>query len=543
MAQLSVEEVLVLNNLMYMNGNDPFKDIKEYQGKTIGDLVSDINTGKIKISEEYTTFTTGEEWKNIIEYVRSNEKLQNTKIEACYDDGNGGRSVLFHNTTDNEAIAVYRGTGSGKEWKDNFEGGSLTDQTDQVSTAQQEGALEWFRSQNLDQYDSVTVSGHSKGGNKAKYVTLMDDSVDRCLSFDGQGFSDEFVNKYQEKIAQNQYKIQNHNIAGDYVNILLNDVGERFYYEGYNYGDGKFIENHCPNTYMKFDENGNFVMVPTEQNQDVQNLDYFLNNYLRTLSPEERYETMQLIGTLVESAQNGSSINELLDIFLEGNYTDRAASLVAYFIKYAQEKPEIANSIRNILKEMGYEEFIKYVDTIQDTINNKYFEKILNVIDWTSGKIPNWVLRWFSKWLWNNYQISLSEKDLQKLLRMIHTANKDMEHIHISDNGEDLKVQDIAYEKTTTNIFSTSHKIRVETMVLHDASEQLRNQKIILAQVAEVVSSVRQKSELDMESLIRAMALQEQQLKKLGKCYEQLSDILQNIAQEYEKTEKKAALV
>ena len=136
------------------------------------------------------------------------------------------------------------------EWKDNFQGGSVTDQPDGVSTLQQERALEWYQSQNLDGYDSVTVSGHSKGGNKAKYVTIMDDSVDRCLAFDGQGFSDEFIEKYEDKIAENQYKIHNHNVDGDYVNILLNDVGDKTYYKGYNYGDGKFLENHCPNTYM-----------------------------------------------------------------------------------------------------------------------------------------------------------------------------------------------------------------------------------------------------------------------------------------------------
>lgn len=40
----------------------------------------------------------------------------------------------------------------------------------------------------LESYDSITVTGHSKGGNKAQYVTVLSDKVDRCISMDGQGF-------------------------------------------------------------------------------------------------------------------------------------------------------------------------------------------------------------------------------------------------------------------------------------------------------------------------------------------------------------------
>lgn len=108
---------------------------------------------------------------------------------------------------------------------------------------------------------------------------------------------------------------------------------------------------------MKYDKDGNFVMVETSQNQDVQNLDKFLNSYLRSISENERKDTMNLIGTMVEQAQNGSSANDLLSIFTEGNNTDSAAKLLAYFIKYGQEKPEMAESIRNVLNEMGYGRF------------------------------------------------------------------------------------------------------------------------------------------------------------------------------------------
>lgn len=538
MGQLSVEEVLALNNLMYMNNREPFKDMGEYQGKTIGDLVNDIDIGKFNSGEEYTTFTKGNEWKDIIEYVRSNEKLCNTKIEASYDDGHGGRSVLFHNTEDNEAVVVYRGTGSTEEWKDNFQGGSVTDQPDGVSTAQQERALEWFQSQDLNGYDSVTVSGHSKGGNKAKYITIMDDSVDRCLSFDGQGFSDEFVDKYEGKIAENQHKIHNHNVDGDYVNILLNDVGDKTYYEGYNYGEGKFLENHCPNTYMKYGEDGNFILIETSQNQDVQNLDEFLNSYLRSIPENERRDTMKLIGSLVEQLEKGNSADGVLKVLTEGTNINLAAKLFAYIIKYLQEKPEMADSIRNVLNAVGYGEFIKYVDIVQNLLNSKYFDSIINILDWVSSGLPNWLIEWVAAYLYRHYNLTLSEEQIRKLLSMIHTVNTELDHIQIKDNGEDRKIKDNSV--VNKNNSSGSHRIVVETEVLKQASEVFLNEQREFIQIVDIIAAVRKKPELDYERLISAIECQERQVEKYGRCCEQLGKALQEIMQGYERAEKNA---
>lgn len=534
MGQLTTEEVLLLNNLMYMNNKDPFKNMDDYQGKTLGDLVNDIDTGKFKSDKDYTTFTNGDEWKNIIESVRNDEKLCNTRIESSYDDGNGGKSILFHNTVDNEAVVVYRGTGSPSEWKDNFQGGSVTDRSDGVSTAQQEKALEWYQSQHLENYDSVTVSGHSKGGNKAKYVTLMDDSVDRCLSFDGQGFSDEFVDKYQDKIAANQYKIHNHNVDGDYVNILLNDVGDKTYYKGYNYGDGKFLENHCPNTYMKYDKNGNFVLVETSQSQDMQNLDKFLNSYLRSIPANERKDTMNLIGTMVEQAQNGSSVNDLLKLFTEGKNTDSAAKLLAYFIKYEQQNPEMADSIRNVLNSMGYGDSIKYVNIVEDILNNDKFDKFLDAADWLSGKLPNWLLNWASDYIYDHFGIKLSQEQLRKLLNMIHTVNTELDHVQIKDKGEDRKIKNAPH----TDGEGGNHSFEVKTTILKNTSEKLLNQQRKLEKMADEIAAVRENLKVNYAGIIGALVFQEQQVIRQGRSCEQLGRSLKEIARKYEDTEK-----
>ena len=150
----------------------------------------------------------------------------------------------------------------------------------------------------------MTVTGHSKGGNKSKYIALLDDTVDHCVSFDGQGFSDKFMAQYKDQIAARQNVIENHNVDYDYVNLLLNDVGETTFYKGQDLGEGGFLENHCPNTFMKFGEGGSFEMVvnPEGQGKEMQALDQFLNSYLRSLSDSERNGALELVNALIDDA-------------------------------------------------------------------------------------------------------------------------------------------------------------------------------------------------------------------------------------------------
>lgn len=276
--QLTTEQVLLLNNLMYTSDKPPLKGIANTDAATVGEFVESIHTSNLVGDKDYGSYMTGDDWTQIITAVKNDPQLMNVQIAQTHvadqSDG-GGVSALFVNPATNEAIVTFRGTAS-LEWKDNFVGGGATDAADGVSTPYQENALEWYQSMDLEQYGSVTVTGHSKGGNKAKYITVLDDSVDRCLAFDGQGFSDEFYDVYKDQIITNQGKITNNNVEGDYVNILLNDIGETNYYQGFDYGAGGFLENHCPNTFMNFNSDGTFQMVPGTQDERLAEVDQFL---------------------------------------------------------------------------------------------------------------------------------------------------------------------------------------------------------------------------------------------------------------------------
>lgn len=194
-----------------------------------------------------------------------------------------GLNACTFTKTDGSVSVVFRGTGSG-EWIDNGEGlsgipeentyntyidGKLSDSTviqNDYATDQQVEALNWFNeiaSKNGWNKDTnITVSGHSKGGNKAQFVTINSDLIDNCYSFDGQGFSPEaiksFKEKYGMKYEERRQKILCFAADNDYVNVL----GERlapedhvFFFES-PIGDKNAIGYH----YMQamLDENGRF---------------------------------------------------------------------------------------------------------------------------------------------------------------------------------------------------------------------------------------------------------------------------------------------
>lgn len=103
---------------------------------------------------------------------------------------NVSKFVEYITTDENgNAYVIYRGTDGYIAWSENAEAATLAD------TEYQQKALNFFESiPDLTLYNDVQLSGHSKGGNKAMYTTILCDKVVRCVDLDGQGFSSLFIN-------------------------------------------------------------------------------------------------------------------------------------------------------------------------------------------------------------------------------------------------------------------------------------------------------------------------------------------------------------
>ena len=120
---------------------------------------------------------------------------------------------------------AYRGTGDGK-WIDNAE--AFTTEQSSMQKAAQEYFDFVVETYGLAEADGkVFVTGHSKGGNSAQYVTMTSEYaeiIDGCYSLDGQGFSEKaiaaFRKRWKDAYAEQLSKMYSVNVEHDYVHDL-----------------------------------------------------------------------------------------------------------------------------------------------------------------------------------------------------------------------------------------------------------------------------------------------------------------------------------
>ncbi len=195
-----------------------------------------------------------------------------------------GLNVCTFTDQDGTVSVVFRGTGDG-EWIDNGEGlsgipeeniyfqydrnGDVIGETviqNDYATDQQVEALNWFNktaAQNgWDENTNIIISGHSKGGNKAQFITANSDLVDQCYNFNGQGFSQEalvaFQKKYGENYEKRRQKIYSFSAYNDYVNVLGTPLvleNQRYFLKA-PIGDKDMMKYH--NIEAMLDKNGKF---------------------------------------------------------------------------------------------------------------------------------------------------------------------------------------------------------------------------------------------------------------------------------------------
>jgi hypothetical protein len=218
MSRLTYEDLILLDNLIYLKW-----DAKENELliNIVYNLLSDEDFyKKMENTLECLVKTDKNEWINILKQIMNKPNLCKLKVKNIDNYKSGIKSACFIDDEGN-ATVVFRGTTTIGEWEDNEIG------VYDIETIEQLDALNFIN--NLD-YNNITVTGHSKGGNKAQYVTILSPKIDRCVSVNGQGFSNEFISKYKVEVDKNKFKITSINAKYDYVNCLLNSISEKNYY-------------------------------------------------------------------------------------------------------------------------------------------------------------------------------------------------------------------------------------------------------------------------------------------------------------------------
>ena len=209
--------------------------------------------------------------------IASNLSLADSRIGNLTRSKSGLTACSF-TAPNGDVSVIFKGTGSG-EWIDNGEGLSGIPEENTYMTYgnngevisfksvpfdyasdQQVQALNWFRriaAQNgWNSHTRITLSGHSKGGNKAQFVAVHSDLADACYSFDGQGFSPEalaaFEAQYGSAFEARRQNILSISTDNDYVNVL----GKRLMPQDHVYYLESSMGYHYPESML--DHNGRF---------------------------------------------------------------------------------------------------------------------------------------------------------------------------------------------------------------------------------------------------------------------------------------------
>lgn len=424
---LSDEQLMLLEQLTYLN-----KDVAKAAGVTPGSYKSVYSLlchyNEDALAELESKGGEYPKWAAIIRAIQADPELygdgsgngslkivdyDKDQVNAiCYDDGAGG------------AIVTFKGTSGKHEWADNAYGLSETD------TPRQKAALDYI--ENLP-YDNVTVVGHSKGGNKAQYVTLLSDKVNRCVSMDGQGFSPEFLEKYYAEIENKSDLIRNYYLEQDYVNILLFPVpgSNQICIEGSS--DVKMHEHHFASSFYQYeqDENGNWRVV-------------YVNGETQ-LKPGQRSALMQYLHELTcfilnvmpakDREEFGVYIGALLAILLTGEYTYQGKSytrdqvmsfllsdqemfsmLLAYVMKYTETYELTNDEIASLLEFLGLSEFFAELITAIGT------DPVLKQM-YGSGKIT---LGDVFLWLMNQLKDGERDKIIEAIIGAVSPETRDL---------------------------------------------------------------------------------------------------------------------
>ena len=351
-----------LSALVYLDSLLTHKDA----GK-LGDIVA-----KMKNTEQnWPCRMSREEWFKVMDDIQANAGLSNLRIKAVEDVHEhipnvlsslaGHRAVLFGGSNGHDYV-IFRGTGSNEEWEDNARGIFESDTLGQKAAAQ-------FVKKAYKNYGKHTkfrriiVAGHSKGGNKAQYsaITLPEEYVDLSFSFDGQGFSAAFLEKYINEIEQRKHVIHLISERRGFVHALGFQIDKTTYYTGRR-GDhrhelphGEPIGNfHTPDAMRN--TIGNLGM-PSIDSPISNTVNLLVKYYLETpkYRPQLEKTALGLTSLMHENEDNKESINAITNI------------LIAIIDLIAESK-----SFRQQVKNTAFKETDVILATIEKYKSEKY---------------------------------------------------------------------------------------------------------------------------------------------------------------------------
>ena len=484
--QLTDEQIMLLEQLTYLEDKvareadvvlGPYDSVKSLLRQFDEDALAELEGS----NEQFEGRISGKQWAAIIRQIQNDPELYSLDI-AGKDDS--VQAICFTDPNDSDsALVAFKGSTGQKEWQDNGSGLGLSD------TQKQKEALAYI--ENLS-YDSITVTGHSKGGNKAQYVTVLSDKVDRCISMDGQGFSQEFLDKYYAEIEKKGGCIKNYFLDGDFVSILLFPVpgSDQICIEG---DDSIVLEkNHVPSSFYRYyqDEDGHWHILENGSGdpalvsgtrEEVMVYLHELTVFLLNVMPEEdKRKAGDYIGNILAILMDGKDLKLEDKTYNKSNIKEYLLSdqemltkLLAYFIKYVETYNLTDEEIRSLAEVLGLDEVLAVIEGGM-TADNKTLGKVisdagglLNLIinqirDGKEDPVIEWLLKWIGGWEAEEVGEDMVDfwRSLEKEYQNI--PDFDPEKARADAAGKESKIRDFS-EKTYGILMSAILSVEADT--------------------------------------------------------------------------------
>ena len=454
MAELTQEQLLLLNNLMYYNssGNEvTVEDIAE-------DIKNNLDLKNLSGGFEHHP----ERMQEIADAILSDKELCSLQIRGS-TEANSISAKCFVDPDTNEATIAIRGTGGSYDaWKDNVEGGYETDTTCQKT-------IDSFVKEMGNKYDDITITGHSKGGNLAQYATVKNgDEIVRCVSFDGQGFNNDFVDANQAEIDANRDKIISVNAHNDFVNILLNPIAGKTVYLN-NDADGMDAHSsYClwASNKHKIDEQGNYY-PPVEQDQKIKELQRSLKAITDEIDSDMPDYAQKALYSLLGAIIGAYMDNELSE--------DEALDFLTTYLKFVWNLGWY-NTINKLIKA-AYSGDIKSVSTLISLLRrylNEHKEQTQGTVS-RSRKSTSSAGK--SQFTVKPSQLINVTEDMRSMYKMLSQISADIESVDYIEVKEVKK----AINKISSHLTDTSRGIFAMTDALKKISKLYNNCETAIA--------------------------------------------------------------
>lgn len=311
--EYSQQELLLLSNYVYIPAsvsdrpiNEVINAYRDDSGSFSAKSVMGAAAGGGMCAEDVAIV-----FAKMDEHISSDPSFGHLSVSRTLEEKDV-RALCFTDRKDESPVVVFRGTGGTENaWRDNFDGAYEED------TKIQKIADDFIKTE-CSMYEDIVVTGHSKGGNLAQYVTVRNGNiVGSCVSYDGQGFGGDFISSNRELVETAAPKITSISSYNDFVNILLTCIAGTSIYIA---NDDSIAGAHSPTTLLThntFDENGKITST-VSQGLVAKGLDALTEVIVKGLEPLSdggKHSLGDIAGSAVSSAlssQKGEIVNDCI---------------------------------------------------------------------------------------------------------------------------------------------------------------------------------------------------------------------------------------